>query len=538
MLIRHPFGAPKSNGNPKPCQNEQACCKTLYLHNRKPRGFYQMKRITFQFDTTLNSAYDSLIVPVFADGQLPQGCVLLETNTALNKLVKQLNDSADFTGDAGKTLMVMHPTDLSVQRLLLVGLGKEQEVTSKTYLEAVKAAASAIANSGANRVLNAAIIAHPADRNPLWAVRQHTQIFQQSFYEYAHQSRGKHESKEPKLNSMAFMVEATESAKQAVEQGQATALGMAVTQELANMPSNFCTPTYLAETAIELGNTYGFETNILDRAEMIEMGMGSFMSVAQGTQTPPKMICLSYKGGDAKQAPIALVGKGVTFDTGGISLKPGAAMDEMKYDMGGAATVLGVFKALGELKPNINVVGVIPATENMPAGNAIKPGDVVTSLSGQTIEILNTDAEGRLVLCDALTYVQQTYKPAKIVDMATLTGACIVALGKHVSGLMANNQPMADALLAAGVETYDRLWQMPLGEEWDEQLKSNFADMANIGGPAGGTITAGQFLARFVKDVDWAHLDIAGTAWVSGDKKGATGRPVPTVLQYLLNEIK
>ena len=288
-----------------------------------------MKRITFQFDTALSSAYDSLIVPVFADGQLPQGCVLLETNTALNKMVKQLNDSADFTGDAGKTLMVMHPAGLSVQRLLLVGLGKEEEITSKTYLEAVKATADAIANSGANKVLNAAVLAYPADRNSLWAVRQHAQIFQQSFYEYAHQSRGERESKEPKLNSMAFTIEATASAKQAAEQGQATALGMAVTQELANMPSNFCTPTYLAETAIELGKTYGFDTNILDRAEMIEMGMGSFMSVAQGTETPPKMICLSYKGGDAKQAPIALVGKGVTFDTGGISLKPGAAMDEI-----------------------------------------------------------------------------------------------------------------------------------------------------------------------------------------------------------------
>jgi len=497
-----------------------------------------MKRISFRFDTTYNSDYDSLIIPVFAEGQLPQACAFLDTDSELANLVKELNDSADFTGASGKTLMVMQPSSASIKRLLFVGLGKEESVTSKSYLEAIKSAAVALENTGAIDVLNACVLVKPAERSSDWAVRHNAQAFQQNVYDYAHVSRGEHSTKEPKLESMAFTVEATPTATFAAKQGQASALGMAVTQDLANMPSNFCTPAYLAETAIELGKTYGFETNVLDRAEMIEMGMGSFMSVAQGTDTPPKMICLSYQGGSAGDAPIALVGKGVTFDTGGISLKPGASMDEMKYDMGGAATVLGVFKALGELKPNINVVGVIPSTENMPAGNAIKPGDVVTSLSGQTIEILNTDAEGRLILCDALTYAQQTYKPAKIVDMATLTGACIVALGKHVSGLLANNQPMADALLAAGQETYDRFWQLPLGEEWDEQLKSNFADMANIGGPAGGTITAAQFLARFVKDVDWAHLDIAGTAWVSGDKKGATGRPVPAVLQYLLSEIK
>ena len=248
-------------------------------------------------------------------------------------------------------------------------------------------------------------------------------------------------------------------------------------------------------------------------------------------KTPAEMYKEVYK-----KDPYIFVGKGVTFDTGGISLKPGAGMDEMKYDMGGAATVLGVFKALGELKPNINVVGVIPATENMPSGNAIKPGDVVTSLSGQTIEILNTDAEGRLILCDALTYTQQTYQPSKIIDMATLTGACIIALGHHVSAILGNNQPLINKLIEAGETTYDRFWQLPLGEEWDEQLKSNFADMANIGGRAAGTITAAQFLARFIQNIDWAHLDIAGTVWISGDKKGATGRPVASLVEYLLKE--
>ncbi|MEA3404302.1 MAG: leucyl aminopeptidase [Pseudomonadota bacterium] len=497
-----------------------------------------MKRISFSFDTSFSSEYDSLIMPVFSEGEFVQACSFLDSDSELTELVVQLKASGDFNGKTGKTLMLMQPTDQPIKRILLVGLGTQEKLTAKSYLTSIKAAAAALENSGAEKVLNACVLAQPEDQNTVWAVRQNAQTFQQNFYDYAHESRGEHTAKDPKLSSMAFTVDNEANNEFAAKQGQASALGMAVTQELADMPSNFCTPAYLAQTAIELGNTYGFETKILERKEMIEMGMGSFMSVAQGTETPPKMICLSYKGSESDDAPIALVGKGVTFDTGGISLKPGASMDEMKYDMGGAATVLGVFKALGELKPNINVVGVIPATENMPAGNAIKPGDVVTSLSGQTIEILNTDAEGRLILCDALTYAQQTYKPAKVIDMATLTGACIVALGRHVSGLMANNQPMADALLTAGLETYDRFWQMPLGEEWDEQLKSNFADMANIGGPAGGTITAGQFLARFVKDVDWAHLDIAGTAWVSGDKKGATGRPVPAVVQYLLNEIK
>lgn len=497
-----------------------------------------MKRISFSFDTSFSSEYDSLILPVFADGQLDQACSFLDSNSELTKMLSELNSSGDFSGKVAKTLMLMQPTIHPVKRILLVGFGPQEKLTAKGYLTSIKAAATALENSGAKNVLNACVLVQPTDQHIDWAIRQNALIFQQNFYDYAHESRGEHTAKDPKLENMAFAVSNDKNHESAAKQGQASALGMAVTQELADMPSNFCTPAYLAETAIELGNTYGFETNILERKEMIEMGMGSFMAVAQGSETPPKMICLSYNGSNTDDAPIALVGKGVTFDTGGISLKPGASMDEMKYDMGGAATVLGVFKALGELKPKINVVGVIPATENMPAGNAIKPGDVVTSLSGQTIEILNTDAEGRLILCDALTYAQQTYQPAKIIDMATLTGACIVALGRHVSGLMANNQPMADALLTAGLETYDRFWQMPLGEEWDEQLKSNFADMANIGGPAGGTITAGQFLARFVKDVDWAHLDIAGTAWVSGDKKGATGRPVPALVQYLLNEIK
>ena len=492
-----------------------------------------MKRIEFSFDTHFEQM-DTLILPVATDGQLPEKVQHLPNLEALQTLCADLNDSQDFSGKVGKTLLLIKPEGIPVQRLLLVGIGALDSLTTKGYLSALKAAADALDHCGAQSAVNALVwVAPPKIDAPLaWSCMQNAQVFQRSFYDYAHESRGEHQAKDPKLQQMILPCPAQEAA---IQQGQATAIGMALTQDLANMPSNFCTPSYLAETAVQLGEEYDFDINILDRQQMLDMGMGSFMAVAQGSKTPPKMICLSYQGADKDQAPIALVGKGVTFDTGGISLKPGAAMDEMKYDMGGAATVLGVFKSLGELKPNINVVGVIPATENMPSGNAIKPGDVVTSLSGQTIEILNTDAEGRLILCDALTYAQQTYKPAKIIDMATLTGACIIALGHHVSAVLGNNPSLIEEIRQAGEQTYDRFWPLPLGEEWDEQLKSNFADMANIGGRPAGTITAAQFLARFTKEIDWAHLDIAGTAWVSGNHKGATGRPVPALVQYLIN---
>jgi len=494
-----------------------------------------MKSIQFSFDTNVNNI-DTLILPVTSKGNLPKGIENIQHLPEIENFVEELFNAGDFSGKVGKTLLLIKPKDFSIKRLLLVGVGEIDKLTAKSYLTTLKAAADALDHCGSIHTVNALAFINPNNvttNQQAWSCMQNAQVFQRSFYDYSHESRGEHPVKEPKLESMIFPCQPQEAS---VQQGQSSALGMALTQDLANMPSNFCTPSYLADTAISLGKEYGFEINILDRDEMIEMGMGSFMAVAQGGPTPPKMICLSYKGGSPEDAPIALVGKGVTFDTGGISLKPGQAMDEMKYDMGGAATVLGVFKSLGELKPNLNVVGVIPATENMPSGEAIKPGDVVTSLSGQTIEVLNTDAEGRLILCDALTYAQQTYKPEKIIDMATLTGACIIALGHHVSAVMGNNQELVDNLLSAGQNTYDRFWQMPMGEEWDEQLKSNFADMANIGGRAGGSITAAQFLARFTKDVDWAHLDIAGTAWVSGSDKGATGRPVPALVEYLLNE--
>ena len=318
--------------------------------------------------------------------------------------------------------------------------------------------------------------------------------------------------------------------------GVAIGAGVALARECANRPANHCTPTYLGEQAKKLGKDYGLKVEVLDRKACEKLGMGSFLSVAQGSDEPLRFIVARYEGAAKTQAPVVLVGKGITFDTGGISLKPGAEMDEMKFDMGGAASVLGTLRAVAELKPKLNLVCIIPSCENMPSGNAVKPGDVVKSMSGQTIEILNTDAEGRLILCDALTYAER-FKPVVVVDVATLTGACVVALGNHHSGLFTADDKIAAQMHAASQAGLDPCWRMPLDEEYDEGLKSNFADMANIGSRAGGAITAAMFLRRFTAKYPWAHLDVAGTAWKSGAAKGATGRPVPLLTHFVLAQV-
>ncbi len=323
--------------------------------------------------------------------------------------------------------------------------------------------------------------------------------------------------------------------RKGIKHGDAIGQGVSVSREVANLPANVCTPSYLAKEAqrIAKGNA-NLRIEILNETDMKKLGMGAMLSVTAGTDEPAKFIILKYAGGKSKSKPIVLVGKGVTFDSGGISLKPGSAMDEMKFDMCGAATVLGVVHAITAIKLPINVIGIIPACENLPSGAATKPGDVVTSMSGQTIEVLNTDAEGRLILCDALTYSKK-FKPAAVIDIATLTGACVIALGKHISGLLSNSDKLANQILKAGEHADDRAWRLPMGPEYMDQLKSNFADMANIGGRSAGTITAACFLSRFVDDMNWAHLDIAGTAWRTGSQKGSTGRPVPLLVEFLLN---
>ena len=320
-----------------------------------------------------------------------------------------------------------------------------------------------------------------------------------------------------------------------ISKGVAIANGMALARELGDLPPNICTPTYIAERAQLLASTYKLKCEVLEESDMEALGMNSLLSVSLGSSQPAKLISLNYSNG-GKEDPIVLVGKGVTFDSGGISLKPGSGMDEMKYDMCGAASVLGTMSAVAEMGLKVNLTVVVPTVENMPAHNASRPGDVVKSMSGQTIEILNTDAEGRLILCDALTYCEK-FNPKVVIDVATLTGAVIVALGKHHSGVMSNDQNLADSLKASGISSMDTVWQLPLDDEYDELLKSNFADMANIGGREAGTVTAACFLARYTKNYSWAHIDIAGTAWLGGSKKGATGRPVPLLTQYVMDQV-
>ena len=421
----------------------------------------------------------------------------------------------------------------------MVGLGKNEQISEKDFMSAINAVVRVCSSLGAAD----ALVALPPDavkgRDAAWMV-QSTIL---CAYDTAYRSDSLKSQKDANPHSVkkiaiALPGHAIEAGKAAIAPAQALASGIALTRDLGNLPPNICTPTYLADTAKKLAKEFRFGVEVLDRKQLEALKMGSFLSVANGSEEPPKFIVMKYMGGKAKDAPTVLVGKGITFDTGGISLKPGASMDEMKYDMCGAASVLGTFRAIAEMKLKLNVIGVIPTCENMPSGTATRPGDIVTSMSGQTIEILNTDAEGRLILCDALTYVER-FKPAAVVDIATLTGACVVALGNHNSGLFTRDDDahdaLADALLAAGKSSGDTAWRMPLGEAYNEQLKSNFADMANIGTPGGGSITAACFLERYTRKYTWAHLDIAGTAWKSGAAKGATGRPVPLLTTFLVN---
>ena len=341
------------------------------------------------------------------------------------------------------------------------------------------------------------------------------------------------------LKQLSLLCDKAESAGlgAGLRTGAALAAGTELARECANRPANHCTPSDLADEARKLAKSHGLKVEVLERKDCEKLGMGSFLSVAQGSDQPPKFIVARWMGGAKNEAPVVLVGKGITFDTGGISLKPAPEMDEMKYDMGGAASVLGTLRAVAELKAKVNLIGIIPSCENMPSGRAVKPGDVVTSMSGQTIEVLNTDAEGRLILCDALTYAER-FKPAVVVDIATLTGACVIALGHHRTGLFSPDDALAAELLAAGEQALDPAWRLPLDEEYDEALKSSYADMGNVGGRAGGAITAAMFLKRFTARLRWAHLDIAGTAWKSGVSKGATGRPVPLLTHFVLSRAR
>jgi leucyl aminopeptidase len=445
----------------------------------------------------------------------------------------------DMEGKPGTTLLLHNVPNTLADRVLLVGLGRERDFHEKEYHRAVKSAIRRLNETGSMEATLHLTELPVRKRDVTWRIEQAVLTAMASVYRFDKLKSKSEEVRRPLRKLTLNLTRRTELAagEEGVKRGRAIAEGINLAKDLGNLPANICTPTYLADQALSLAKEHKLKVDVLEREQMEKLGMGSLLSVARGSRQPPKLIVVQYFGADKKAKPVVLVGKGITFDTGGISIKPAAEMDEMKFDMCGAASVLGTLKAVAKMELKLNVFGVIPTCENMPDGMASRPGDVVTSMSGQTIEILNTDAEGRLILCDALTYSER-FEPAAVVDIATLTGACVIALGHVVSGLLANQDALARELLHAGDEAYDRAWQLPLHDDYQEQLKTNFADMANIGGRPGGAITAACFLSRFTKAYDWAHLDIAGTAWKSGSEKGATGRPVGLLSHFLINRAK
>ena len=460
----------------------------------------------------------------------------------LDKLYRGSISNACQRGIAGGNLgqiTTLHNSSRSKHHcIIIVGCGELDEFTISAYQRVLAAVANEIKRNKTSNVINCLTELPVKNIDTLSKVQLSVTAIESAMYIYSETKPSATNSK-TRLKKQKFIAankDELADMRDGIEFGQAIASGMNLAKELGNLPGNICTPTYLAEQALALKKgVKKLKVNILEEAQMKKLGMGALLSVSTGSVEPAKLVCMEYNGGNDDERPIVLVGKGITFDTGGISLKPGSTMDEMKFDMCGAASVLGTMKACCELDLPINVVGVIACAENMPDGKATKPGDVVTTMSGQTVEILNTDAEGRLVLCDALTYVDK-YDPEVVIDIATLTGACVVALGQIPSGVMSNDDGFAKDLINAGEQTGDRTWQLPIWDEYQSQLDSNFADIANIGGRWGGTITAACFLSRFTKKYTWAHLDIAGVAWHQGKMKGATGRPVPLLTEYLLHQ--
>ena len=474
-----------------------------------------------------------IVVGVFEPRQLTLPAELIDH--AASGYLGEILKRGDMDGKAGTTLLLHDVPATQCDRVLLVGLGKEKNFREREYAAAIRCAIKSLGETGAtDGTLYLSEVA-VKKRSSAWRIRQAAIVAQETRYRFE-QFKSKKSQVLPPLRQLTLTVKRRSeqaAGEKALAQGLAIAAGVTLARTLGNLPGNVCTPTYLAETALQLAGEHGLECQVLERDEMEALGMGSLLSVAKGSTQPPKLIVLHYRGARQDEKPLVLIGKGITFDSGGISLKPGAEMDEMKFDMCGAASVLGALKAVAQMKLAINLTVIVPSTENMPGGSASKPGDIVSSMSGQTIEILNTDAEGRLILCDALTYAER-FKPQTVIDVATLTGACVVALGHVATGLFANDEELAHDLLQAGDEAQDRAWQMPLWDDYQDLLKSNFADFANIGGRAGGAVSAACFLSRFAKKYDWAHLDIAGTAWKSGADKGATGRPVGLLAHYLI----
>lgn len=478
---------------------------------------------------------DCIIIGVYQDRQLiPSGTALSDN---IQEVITKVISRGDTSGKLAETVLINVIPDSRIERVLLVGLGENKPLSPKNFRKALSAAANSLKKPYIKSIACGLAGIAVEGCNLQWNVRQIVEVFNDAVYQFtALKSDKETESKLQKV-TITSPESGLASAQLGLVQGLAIAEGVGFTKALADLPGNVCTPAYLAEQAVELGkNHLGLNVKVLEESEMKELGMGSFLSVSRGSRQPAKLIALEYQGGKDGSKPVVLVGKGLTFDAGGISLKPGAGMDEMKYDMCGGAAVMGTLLAAVKMRLPINIVGLIPSSENMPDGDANKPGDIVTSMSGKTIEVLNTDAEGRLILCDTLTYAER-YKPDVVIDLATLTGACLVALGRVPSGLLGNDDDLCNALIKAGESACDSVWRLPLWEEYQELLRSNFADLANIGGKDAGTITAACFLSHFAKNFRWAHLDIAGTAWRTGQFKGATGRPVPLLSQYLIDRV-
>ncbi len=477
-----------------------------------------------------------LVIPVFGEEKstsLSSKCAK-QLNSVCNGAVLALLKRGDITNSVDSMLLLPTVDQIKADRVLLVGCGTGKNLSEADFKKIVD---KLVKQLKATKVKEATLLIDELSvkgRDKAWMIEQLS--IKAGLIAYNYTETLSKPKPDTVLKKLTLGMNSSKALLTAAKQGQSIASGMNVARELGNLPGNICTPTYLANQAKALSRKHAsLSTSIVEEKKMRELGMGSLLSVTAGTDQPAKLIVMNYQGTSKTVKPHALVGKGITFDSGGISLKPGAGMDEMKYDMCGAASVFGAINAIAELKLSINVVAVIAAAENMPSSNATKPGDVVTSMSGQTIEVLNTDAEGRLVLCDAISYAER-FKPQSIIDIATLTGACVVALGKHASALYSNEDDFAETLLSASQEVGDKAWHMPLWDEYQAQLNTNFADMANIGGAGGGSVTAACFLSRFAKNMRWAHLDVAGTAWDSGANKGATGRPVALLTKYLINQ--
>ena len=484
-----------------------------------------------KIDDASQGSTQCLILPIYRRKKLSRDAQ--QVNKASGGVIAATIALGDFTGNSGESCVL--PGAGAAKRVVLVGCGdpaKFDRTAARRFVQTLSRALNGVQASDA--VLHIGDLKVKDGSTP-WLLNCLARQLTYGAYRYTETvAKPKPAMQLSRLVVNTGDARSVKPGQKALNRGAATGRGINEARRLADLPGNICTPAYLAQQARKLArDNTKLSTTIVEEKKMRELGMGSLLSVTAGTDQPAKLIVMNYKGGKSGDKPYVLVGKGITFDSGGISLKPGAKMDEMKYDMGGAASVFGTLSAITEMGLPLNVVGIVAAAENMPSGGATKPGDVVTSMSGKTIEVLNTDAEGRLVLCDALTYAGR-FKPEVVIDIATLTGACVVALGSHATGLYSNQDKLANQLLAAGIESHDRAWQMPLWDEYQKQLNSNFADLANIGSPGGGSVTAACFLAQFAEDYHWAHMDIAGSAWNSAPK-GATGRPVGLLTQYLLD---